>query len=348
MNARATSKPKVIFAADAGRRVGGGHVMRCLTLANALARAGADCAFAATPEAGAILDAFAGPEIRRFPAPSGDIGALFTLAAQAARTWGADFAVVDHYRAGQAEDAAMRSAGRRLLAIEDMRRPRACDLLLDSNLGRTEGDYPGAEALIGPSFALVRPEFAARRAEALARRGRADASSVLVSLGLTDVGAITGRVVSAILPILGERRLDVVVGAGAPSLVALGPLTERDPRMRLHIDTRVMADLIAEADLAIGAGGSSAWERCVLGLPTVTLILADNQRENTLALAAAGASLALEVNGKLDRALAKAMRGLLADASERTAMGVAAASLCDGLGAERVAARLLALVEAKA
>ncbi len=172
MNARAKSKPKVIFAADAGREVGGGHVMRCLTLAGALGRAGAECAFAATPEATAMLDAFAGPEVGRFPAPSGDPAALCALAAQSARTWGAGFAVLDHYGAGAAEDALLRAAAGRLLAIEDLRRRRECDLLLDASLGRKAKDYPRVEALLGPGFALVRPEFAALlSAQALARRG---------------------------------------------------------------------------------------------------------------------------------------------------------------------------------
>src|ERR1700759_4826833 len=99
MTARVPSRPKVIFVADAGRTVGGGHVMRCLTLARALDRLGAECAFAATHEAAAVLDAFAAPRIRRFHAPSSDLAVLIAVAAQAARTWGADFAVIDHYRA---------------------------------------------------------------------------------------------------------------------------------------------------------------------------------------------------------------------------------------------------------
>jgi UDP-2,4-diacetamido-2,4,6-trideoxy-beta-L-altropyranose hydrolase len=337
--------PRILFVADAGRAVGGGHVMRCLTLAGALSRAGADCAFAATPEAGAVLDGFAGAEIRRFAAPPGDPAALCALAAQAARTWGADVAVLDHYGAGLAEDTLMRAAAGRLLAIEDLRRRRDCDLLLDSNLGRRASDYPGVEALFGPSFALVRPAFAARRAAATARRGAGgEVLSGLVSLGLTDVGGITGRVVDAILPLLGPRRLEVVLGAGAQSLAAMEILAEQDPRVILHVDARDMATLIAEADLAIGAGGSSAWERCVLGLPGVTLILADNQRENTLALEAAGASHVLEVNGALTTRLAEAFQSLVDGGERRARMSQAAANLCDGQGAERVAARLLAMV----
>jgi UDP-2,4-diacetamido-2,4,6-trideoxy-beta-L-altropyranose hydrolase len=337
--------PRVLFVADAGRAVGGGHVMRCLTLAGALTRAGADCGFAVTPEVGRVLDGFAGPEIRRFAAPSDDPAALCALAAQAARTWGARFAVLDHYGARLGEDAQLRAAAGRLLAIEDLRRKRDCDLLLDSNLGRRASDYPGAKALLGPDYAPVRPGFAARRAASLARRGAGgEVLSVLVSLGLTDVGGITGRVVDTIMPLLGRLRLDVVLGAGAQSLAAMQHLADQDPRVSLHVDARDMDALNADADLAFGAGGSSAWERCVLGLPSVTLILADNQRENTLALAAAGASLALEVNGALSARLGEAFQSLIISDKRRARMSQAAARLCDGQGGERVAARVLGLI----
>lgn len=338
------SAPKVLFVADAGASVGGGHVMRCLTLAAALERAGGQCAFAATPEATAILDSFAGPDIVRFPAPGGDPASLCAAAARAGINWGARFAVLDHYGAGPAEDAVLRAAAGRLLAIEDLRRRRDCDLLLDASLGRRESDYPGVQALVGPDFALVRLEFAARRKSTLTRRLKAGpARKVLVSLGLTDVGAITGRVVSALLPVLGQQQIEVVLGAGAPSLAAIKALAKTDTRIGLHVGSKDMAHLVAAADVAIGAGGSSAWERCTLGLPTVTLILADNQRENTAALASAGASLSVEVNGHLPARLREAFVALASAPAVRARMSQAAADLCDGLGAERVAARMLAL-----
>ena len=338
------SAPKVLFVADAGALVGGGHVMRCLTLAAALERAGGQCAFAATPEAAAVLDGFAGPDIVRFPAPGGDPAALCEAAADAARSWGARFAVLDHYGAGPAQDAVLRAAAGRLLAIEDLRRRRDCDLLLDPSLGRLESDYPGVQALVGPDFALVRLEFAARRKSAIVRRMKAaPARKVLVSLGLTDVGAISGRVVNALLPALGQQQIEVVLGAGAPSLAAIKALAKKDARIGLHVGSRDMAHLVAAADIAIGAGGSSAWERCVLGLPTVALILADNQRENTAALASAGASLLVEVNGHLPARLKEAFVALASAPAVRARMSQAAADLCDGLGAERVAARMLAL-----
>jgi UDP-2,4-diacetamido-2,4,6-trideoxy-beta-L-altropyranose hydrolase len=334
--------PRILFVADAGPAVGGGHVMRCLTLAGALRRAGAECGFVATAEAESVLDGFAAPQIRRFKAPSGDPAALCVLAAQAARTWGARWAVLDHYGVGAEADRLLRAAAGRLLAIEDLRRARDCDLVLDASLERRAHDYPGCEALLGPAYALVRPEFAVARPAVLARRAGAEGvETVLVSLGLTDVGAITWRVVSALMPVLGARRLSVVVGAGAPSLAALRTLAAADPRVALHVETRDMAGLIGAADLAVGAGGSSAWERCALGLPAITLVLADNQAQNSAALERAGASVTIAVNRAIERRLVEAFETLAGDAGRRAVMARAAADLCDGRGAERVAARML-------
>jgi UDP-2,4-diacetamido-2,4,6-trideoxy-beta-L-altropyranose hydrolase len=345
-----TRAPRIAFFADAGAAVGGGHVMRCLTLAEALGRAGAVCAFATTPEAAAVLDAFAPKALARLAVPAGEVGGAVAAAAEAVRAWGARAVVLDHYGAGLAEEAALRRAAPMLVVLDDLKRPHACDLVLDSSLGRSAADYPGLAALTGPAFALVRPAFAASRAESLARRARGGAvARLLIGLGLTDVGAITGRVVDAVLPTLGEVGVDVVVGAGAASLSGLRHLAARDPRLALHVDTPDMAALTARADLAIGAGGSSVWERCCLGLPALTLVLADNQRANSDALARTGAVLTLDATAAdFDARLALAVGGLVADPGLRARMSAAAAGLCDGLGAERVAARMLALLAAGA
>ena len=337
---------RILFFADAGPAVGGGHVMRCLTLAAALARRGAVCGFIATPAAGRVLEAFADPAVERIAA-TGD--SAEALAAAAAR-WSARAMVIDHYGFECGHEARLGETVRPLLVMDDLRRRHDCDLVLDSSLGRTAADYPGTETLAGPVFALVRPAFAERRDEALARQALGQAPQrLLISLGLTDVGAITARVVEALLPDLGDRVLDVVLGAGAPSLARLQALSSRDPQVRLHINAQDMPALTARADLAIGAGGSSVWERCCLGLPALTVVLADNQRPNAQALEAAGAALVLEASASdLDDQLRAAVGRLIADAPLRHAMSQAAASLCDGHGAERVADRLLALIAPRA
>ena len=172
-----------------------------------------------------------------------------------------------------ADETALRAPGRRIAVIDDLaERPRDCDLVLDPGYGRTAADYaglarPGATILTGPRYALVRPQFAAARPAALARRGAGPVRRALVSLGLTDVGAVTGQVVEVLAPHLGEVTLDVVLGRGAPSRERLEALAATDPRIVLHVEALDMARLIAAADLGVGAGGSSTWERCCLGLP---------------------------------------------------------------------------------
>ncbi len=316
--------------------------MRCLTLAQALREKGAACGFVATAPAVALLDAFAGEGIERVGA-SGDSAEAIAAAAQ---RWRADAVVVDHYGFERGHEARLRSAGALLMVMDDLKRSHDCDLLLDSNIGRTAADYPGLDTLTGPAFALVRPAFAARRVAALARRTSGDAPKrILVSLGLADLAGFTGRVVEAVLPDLRDAQLDVVLGETAPSLTRLAALAARDRRIRLHVNALDMPALTAEADLAIGAGGSSTWERCCLGLPTLLIILADNQRPNAEALEAAGAALTLEAGApRFDDDLRAALRRLREDANLRRSMAQAAAELCDGEGAAQVALWLLAMI----
>ena len=331
--------PRVLFFADSGPSVGGGHVMRCLTLAGALMEQGAECAFAATSAAASLLTTFAPAAIERLPLPDASPVHLSARIADRARGWGAHAAVVDHYGFGPGEEAMVRTGVSRLMAVDDLKRGHLCDLVLDSNLDRSAADYPGVESLIGPAYAPVRPAFAALRTQSLARRTDAEPRRLLIALGLTDVGGITARVVEALAPSLGDLEVDIVLGQGAASLAVLAPMASRDPRLTLHVDTRDMATLTAAADLAIGAGGSSVWERCCLGLPTLTLVLADNQRDAAAALAARGAT---EAVGEGD--IAVRLAALLADPARLATMSLAGSALCDGQGAGRVAERLLAVL----
>ena len=341
-----TDAPRILFLADFGARVGGGHVMRCLALAGALIADGAQCAFAATAEVAAVLDAFAPPGVQRLAVPGGKPAALAAQAAEAARAWGAQAAVIDHYGAGLDEERVLREAVGGLLAIDDLGRAHDADLVLDSNLERSAADYPGLEVLAGPAFALVRPEFARLRDATLAARAQNPAvRHVLLSLGLTDPGGFTSRVAEALLPELGDVVLDVAVGRIAPILPVLVTLVARCANLRLHVETPAMALLIAQADIAVGGGGSSLWERCVLGAPSVTVVLAENQGWNTTAAAAAGATVALDANaGDFIPRLSDSFIRLRDDAELRAGVSRAAAALCDGLGAERVAEQVLALV----
>lgn len=340
--------PRILFVVDAGSRVGGGHVMRSLTLARALEAQGAGYAFLGPPAAGEVLETF-WPDATRLTAASGE---AHDLAAGAARA-PFDAIVFDHYGLTAADHRAM-AQGRPTLVIDDLAdRPLGADLVLDSGPERRAEDYDGlvpetARLLLGPTFAPVRPEFAALREPALAWRGE-PVQRVMVAMGLTDVGAITARVVERLRPKVGEVGLDIVIGASAPSVPGLVKIARRDSRLMLHVDTPHMARLTAEADIGIGAPGSSTWERCTLGLPSLMVVLADNQRPAARALAEREAALVLDIaEPGFDAAFDRNVFRLMNDAALRRRLAGLSAEICDGLGAGRAAEAFLKLIAARA
>jgi UDP-2,4-diacetamido-2,4,6-trideoxy-beta-L-altropyranose hydrolase len=341
-----------LFFADAGPEVGGGHVMRCLTLARALAFRGAVCAFVESRAAAPILRRFGWPA-QTLLAMSGelDLGGLIAYADDFAERFEADVVVLDHYKAGAAEEETLRINGRRIVVIDDLAdRRHVCHLLVDPAFGRRKEHYdgltpPDALVCVGPAHALVRPDFAGARQRAMSRRARhAPVRRALVALGLTDVGGITARVAKALAPAIGDVRLDIVVGGDAPSLRALEAAARQDRRLRLWIDSAEMASLMADADIAIGAGGSSVWERATVGLPAATAILADNQRVMIEQMAAAGLTLALDsAASDFEARLREAWGVLVADPELRWRLTERSADLCDGHGAQRVADAVMRL-----
>lgn len=329
------SEPSILFVVDAGPRVGGGHVMRSLTLARALAARGARCAFLASPGVGEVLAAF-GPDIEQRAEPGDFDGVVF-----------------DHYGLGRDDQLAV-AGGRPVMVIDDLAdRPLAADIVVDSGPTRTADDYrgllpPGALVLLGPAYAPVRAEFAALRAEAYARRG-GPVRRVLISMGLTDVGGVTLRVLEALAPYRGDFAIDIVVGGGAESLPALRKLAAGDPGLELHVDTPAMAELMTRADAGIGAAGSTTWERCTLGLPSILVVVADNQRPAAEAMAERGAALMVDAaDADFAATLDRALKLLLGDPARRADLAAASAKVCDGLGAGRVAAAFLDLISLRA
>lgn len=325
------SGPMVLFVVDAGPRVGGGHVMRSLTLARALQARGGRCAFLAPAAVAKVLAVF-GADIEQ-RAEAGEFDAV----------------VFDHYRLGRADHETM-AAGRPVLVIDDLAdRALGADLVVDSGPARCAQDYASlvpadAQLLLGPAYAPVRSAFAGLRGKALARRG-GPVRRVLISLGLTDAGGMTRRVVDAIAPWMAELTVDVAIGGSAPGLPGLRRLAQLDPRLVIHVDSLAMAELMAQADAAVGAAGSTTWERCTLGLPSILLVVADNQRPAARAMAERGAALVVDAEAQdFEAALEGSLRRLLTDAGCRAGLATASAAICDGLGADRVAAAFLALI----
>lgn len=320
--------------------------MRSLTLARALAARGARCRFMAGPSAVATLEVF-GRDIERLATGSDQPAALAGAATAASAE--AEVVVFDHYRLGAEAERGVRPA--RVVVLDDLAdRGHDCDLLIDPSLAREPEAYrdiaPGARLLAGPAYALVRDEFVALRPAALARRMAArPVRRALIAMGLTDVGETTCRVVQGLLNDFGPVEVDVVLGIAAPTLGEVERMVARDGRLHLHVDTPRMAELMAAADIAIGAGGSSVWERACLGLPSIAVVLAENQRAPVLALAERGGCLPLDRHVLAFEAMLSAeWYGLLSSPETRRRMTQVSAALCDGLGAGRVADAVLALL----
>lgn len=331
-----------VFRFDATPAIGTGHAMRCLTLADALEAAGWRCLFAIRSETLATVPRKAWLRERALILDQDEDTEPSRIGARFAN--GYDLLVVDHYRRDADFERASRPWARRILAIDDLAdRGHDADLLLDPTLGRSLEDYrrlvpPTCRLRLGPRYALLRPQFARWRPTALSRRrGSGPVRRLFVSLGGTDPQDVTSRVLDGVAEAGVGATVDVVVGAAASHTTRVRAKAARMPGVRVHVGVADIAALMAEADLAIGAAGTATWERCCLGLPTLAVVLADNQRGNAAALEASGAARVLGDADRLTPAtVAKAVRTLAEDAPARAAMAAASAAACDGLGTARM------------
>lgn len=356
----------ITFRTDASLQIGTGHVMRCLTLAHALQNAGARCRFITRVLPGNLADRIAteGFEVTLLAAPDGPSpdgppdhaawsgvdwsqDAAETSAALGKRT---EWLVVDHYAFDARWEGVACPAGTRLMVIDDLAdRPHDCDILLDQNLGRVASDYNGlvpdrCARLIGPRYALLRPEFADMRPAALADRLGRKPQNLLITMGGVDPFDVTSRVLHALreadLP--SGMSISVIMGANAPALEQVRTLAKGMAySTEVLVDVTDMAARMANADLSIGAAGSTTWERCALGLPTIIVQIADNQTGISQAVSAAGASLdpgpfnAPEFALNLQTALTEVI-----GSGQLTVVAQQAAEICDGDGTARVALAL--------
>lgn len=354
------------FRVDASLQIGTGHVMRCLALASVLQQRGARCHFIGRELDGHLLERIAasGHDAHRLPpAPAArtDADAPAHAAwlqadwredarqtAQLLEAVGPDWLVVDHYALDERWET--RQGAVRKLVIDDLAdRRHDCELLLDANLGRVPSDYTarvpaGCALLLGPRHALLRPEFAQLRESSLARRRAAPLGHAMVAMGGVDAPDATGEVlrVLASAPQLlpANCRITVVMGTAAPRLAQVRAQAAALPwPADVLVNSPQMAQRMADSDLCIGAAGTTAWERCCLGVPTILLALADNQRPGARALQAAGAATLLSSVNAIRDELPAALQALRDDGARR-AMSARAAELTEGSGCDRVAQQL--------
>lgn len=349
----------VAIRADASVPIGIGHVMRCLALADHVKRRGAHVRFISRhmPEPLRRLVRRAGHELLVLKASgSSDVGtglshsrwlgtsqeadAEETGKALSGRTW--SWLVVDHYALDAQWEYPLRGAAQRVLVIDDIAdREHDCDVLVDQNLfpemtERYLRKVPsGCRLLLGPAYALLRREFAALRKCMRQRSGKV--RRILVQMGGIDADNQTERALQALARI-GSRAydVDVVIGAQHPARKDIEALCKRHG-YNCHIQTSEVARLMAGADLAIGASGSASWERCCLGLPTISITQAANQVDIAKGLDAAQATVYLGDASKVTvESLADAVVSLVRDPAKLRRLSSNGRRLVDGKGAGRV------------
>lgn len=353
---------KVLFRTDATSAIGTGHFMRCLTLAEELKQRGAQVCFISRALPLYLCGMLAAKgiefislenEIKRMPIDelthahwlgiSQMQDAQATIRALSGQSW--DWLVIDHYALDARWESALRGTARKIMVIDDIAdRQHDCDVLLDQNLyadmqTRYAGKVPvHCQLLLGPRYALLRDEFRKLRERVRPRTGAVN--RILVFFGGVDADNYTGYAITALSGIdIRGLHVDVVIGAQHPCLEEIKAACAQHGFI-CHVQTDKMAELMAAADLAIGAGGSATWERCCLGLPTLGFCTADNQQKQLADAAREGLLYAPEIKADLNRIIQIHTCALIENANLRELLSRNCMQVVNGLGVLRVIANL--------
>ena len=359
----------VVFRCDASIHIGSGHIMRCLTLADTLSENGASCCFICRLHEGNMVDYIKqrGYETHDLPIPKqitrnakfepfdyqqwlgADIHSdasetlkILKKISESPVSW----IIVDHYALDKTWEQTLRPHCKRIMVIDDLaNRNHDCELLLDQNLGRSKDDYKNltptkCTRLIGSQYALLRPEFAEQRESSITRRQTPKLEKLLITLGGVDKDNITECILNNIQNSNLSRDCKIVIVMGIHS-PWVGAVKQQAAKMRWKTEVLIniedMALLMAESDLCIGAAGTSSWERCCVGLPSLLITLAENQKLIAKSLHKYHAAIYLgDHNNTRSYSISTVLNKFLSDLTMLQKMSNAALSLVDGSGNKRV------------
>lgn len=352
--------------ADASLAIGTGHVMRCLVLADALKNRGFEVHFLCRNHTGHLGDYIAERGFTVHLLPLGSEGYATLSDAPPHATWlgampqedaaacgeiigavgGADVLVIDHYALDRRFESPLRAVARRIIVIDDLAdRHHDCDVLIDQNFGSEDSKryatlVPQATRLqVGPQHALLAGGYAAARNASLSRRD-GSINRILVFLGGVDADNVTLRVLKTLVGmpnLVAHREILAVVGRGNRHRDAIAAFASSHDNITILPPQPSLVALMADADLAIGAGGVAALERAALGLPSITVAVADNQVGQASALAEAGGTISLgRLSSGFELTLEAALALLLQNPPLVRHLSATSAALCDGRGISRL------------
>ncbi|MFO1444443.1 UDP-2,4-diacetamido-2,4,6-trideoxy-beta-L-altropyranose hydrolase [Bacillus sp. Bva_UNVM-123] len=286
----------IIFRVDASTEIGTGHVMRCITLAHFLKEKGAEISFICTEVSGNLIEYIREKEFNVYPILEfSDFIEDAELTIAILQKNKVDLVIVDHYKIDARWERAIKESINqiKLLIVDDLaNREHDCDVLLDQNYFKEfENRYNAlvpvhCKKLLGPKYLLLRPEF---YKTSKVENDLTERMDILIFYGGSDPTNETMKALKALDYIdTSKLNIHVVVGLSNVNHQHIEKICQKN-NYHFYIQIDYLAQLMARADLALGAGGVTMWERCFLGLPSIVTIVADNQLGSTEAAAEFGA-----------------------------------------------------------
>tara|TARA_B110000211_G_C14083019_1_gene555447 strand:+ start:1788 stop:3311 length:1524 start_codon:yes stop_codon:yes gene_type:complete len=346
---------KVVIRSDASSYIGSGHIMRCLVLADRLKLDGHDVTFATRPQNGDLVAlikqrGFAVHELQQptdwvIPSTTADYVAWLQVSESedakecATVLCNPDLVITDHYAIGANWHKVMKKAYHcKVIAIDDLVRVHTADLIIDQTLLREPSEYsdlnPSSEALTGTEYAIVNPLFSEHhKSQLMLETELTDKPRVLLSMGGIDTPNATEQVLAVLSQSISPPETTVLLSPRAPHYNRVKKFADENSTWVTHVDfVDDMAELMCKHDIAIGAPGSTSWERACVGLPSIVIALADNQQTICKNLEAVGAAISVGLN-TINKNLMNAYKQLIKNYSEMRAINL---NLCDGKGVERI------------
>jgi UDP-2,4-diacetamido-2,4,6-trideoxy-beta-L-altropyranose hydrolase len=364
---------KIFFRVDSSLKIGAGHIMRCLTLADEFKKRGAHITFLSWPLSGNLINnikshgfkviilsdeayTVSGREKQNLDQDLSKItqeeDARQTLKVLENQDSKVDWLVVDHYSLDARWEKIVSSGTKRIMVIDDLaNRPHSCDAILDMTLKRSSLDYlshisANCTQLLGSDYILLRPQFKKMRSKSLSKRNSRDpVNKILICLGGMDDENVTLRILNIIETTRLPITIDIVLLSNAPHLEEV---QSRAKSMtfpaNVHVDAINMGEIITSTDWGIVAGGMTSLECCCLGLPTSIINTAYNQISISERLDEMKAAHLMGYHNLIsDEYIAEELIKILQDGKNKIALSLSASKVCDGEGAGRVVDKIMSL-----
>lgn len=347
--ARQLTLPPILIRTDVNKKVGIGHLMRCLTISRVWKQKGGKVIFFLSSLSSAMQQ-FLEPyqlDVRTHkvePGSKQDAERTLTLAHELQ----ADWVIADGYWYGPEFQKTVASGAARLMLIDPLGAPQhnTAQIIVNANIYASEGYYrqrsQDAILLLGPKYLPLRPEFA--ESTPSFKDTSAAPKNILISLGGGDPDNVTSQVLRSLADFSDNLHLTAVIGPANENWQSLNEFAQNSDADRITLlkSPYNMPELMAQTDMAILAGGSTVWEAMYMGVPVILLSYAENQLRVVNKLKEMGLALyAGHFNGQIPPTFRRHCKTMLQDSHLRRQLSEQGRQLIDGRGSERIIQTML-------